>query len=93
MARPQTIDHQKWIRDVRLQYGTIGKEEAGAVLQTIVRQNADLGKSASGGLPIVAFDEKCSGYQDYLTATEELLCLLEPLSRHLQGVGFEAAHG
>jgi chromosome partitioning protein len=90
MARPQTVDHQTWIRDVRAQYGSAG-EGAGAVLNTLIRQNADLGKSATGGLPIVAYDDKCNGYQDYLAATEELLNLLTPLPRSLRVIGTDAA--
>ena len=75
---------------MRAQYGSAG-EGAGAVLNTLIRQNADLGKSATGGLPIVAYDDKCNGYQDYLAATEELLNLLTPLPRSLRVIGTNAA--
>ena len=85
MAR-NTIDHREWINNVR-------KEYEGSVLDTIIRLNADLGKSATGGLPIVVFDEKCNGFEDYKNATTELLADLEENTPRLRIVGTETAAG
>ena len=81
-----TIDHREWVNHVRREY------EDG-VLDTVIRLNADLGKSATGGLPIVVFDEKCNGFEDYRSATMELLTDLEKNAPRLRVVGTEAAAG
>jgi chromosome partitioning protein len=64
---------RNWAQEVRRQY-------EGVVLKTQIRRNTDLSKSATGGLPIVVYDEKCTGYEDYRTATIELLDLIEVVS-------------
>ena len=61
---------RNWSQQVR-------KEFEGVVLKTAIRRNTDLSKSATGGLPVVVYDEKCSGYADYRDATVELLNLIE----------------
>jgi chromosome partitioning protein len=61
---------RRWLREIQETY-------KGTVLQTVIRRNTDLAKSATGGLPIMAFDETSYGYEDYLKATQELLSLLE----------------
>jgi len=61
---------RNWSQQVR-------KEFEGVVLKTAIRRNTDLSKSATGGLPVVVYDEKCSGYADYRDATIELLNLIE----------------
>ena len=63
------------------------------MLDTVIRLNADLGKSATGGLPIVVFDEKYNGFEDYKSATLELLTDLEKNTPRLRVVGTEAAAG
>lgn len=79
-------DHREWVNHVRREY------EDG-VLDTVIRLNADLGKSATGRLPIVVFDEKCNGFEDYKSATLELLTDLEKNTPRLRVVGTEAAAG
>jgi chromosome partitioning protein len=61
---------RNWAQQVRKQY-------EGVVLNTMIRRNTDLSKSATGGLPVVVYDEKCAGYADYRDATLELLRLIE----------------
>ncbi len=52
---------RNWAQEVRKQY-------EGVVLKTVIRRNTDLSKSATGGLPVVVYDEKCAGYADYRDA-------------------------
>ena len=68
------------------------KQYGDAVLGTLIRRNTDLEKSASGGMPIVAFDDKCTGYEDYLAVTTELLQLLEADRPALRIVGTKAVN-
>lgn len=73
---------RNWAQQVRKQY-------EGVVLKTVIRRNTDLSKSATGGLPIIVYDEKCAGYADYRDATSELLGLIEATtpSLHLVKAG------
>ena len=57
---------RNWAQQVHKQY-------EGVVLKTAIRRNTDLSKSATGGIPVVVYDEKCAGYADYRDATIELL--------------------
>jgi chromosome partitioning protein len=68
---------RNWSQQVR-------KEFEGVVLKTAIRRNTDLSKSATGGLPVVVYDEKCSGYTDYRDATIELLNLIEVTTPNLR---------
>jgi chromosome partitioning protein len=68
---------RNWSQQVR-------KEFEGVVLKTAIRRNTDLSKSATGGLPVVVYDEKCSGYADYRDATIELLNLIELTTPNLR---------
>ncbi|MGE0822913.1 MAG: ParA family protein [Candidatus Binatia bacterium] len=70
---------RNWAQQVR-------KEYEGVVLKTAVRRNTDLSKSATGGLPVVVYDEKCTGYADYREATIELLDLIESTTPSLRVV-------
>jgi chromosome partitioning protein len=70
---------RKWMQYIEQHY-------AGTLLRSVIRRNTALAKSASGGMPIVAFDEKCTGYEDYLEATNELLKLLDADGPHLAAV-------
>jgi len=74
---------RNWAQQVRKQY-------EGVVLQTAIRRNTDLSKSATGGLPIVVYDEYCAGYLDYREATIELLQLIEATTPKLHLVKPEA---
>lgn len=75
---------RNWSQQVRKQY-------EGVVLKTVIRRNTDLSKSATGGLPVVVYDEKCAGYADYRDATIELLDLIEATTPNLRIVKPEAA--
>jgi len=75
---------RNWLQEVRRQY-------EGVVLKTIIRRNTDLSKSATGGLPVVVYDEKCAGYADYREATVELLSLIEAATPSLRVVRPEIA--
>jgi chromosome partitioning protein len=77
---------RNWAQQVRKQY-------EGVVLKTAIRRNTDLSKSATGGLPIVVYDEKCAGYTDYQDATTELLGLIEAATPSLHLVKPEMATG
>src|SRR5215470_18059467 len=68
---------RNWLQEARRQY-------EGVVLKTLIRRNTDLSKSATGGLPVVVYDEKCSGYADYRDATIELLNLIEVTTPNLR---------
>jgi chromosome partitioning protein len=68
---------RNWSQQVR-------NEFEGVVLNTAIRRNTDLSKSATGGLPVVVYDEKCSGYADYRDATIELLNLIEVTTPNLR---------
>jgi chromosome partitioning protein len=68
---------RNWSQQVR-------KEFEGVVLKTTIRRNTDLSKSATGGLPVVVYDEKCAGYADYRDATMELLNLIEVTTPNLR---------
>jgi len=68
---------RNWAQQVR-------NEFEGVVLKTLIRRNTDLSKSATGGLPVVVYDEKCSGYADYRDATSELLQLIEVATPNLR---------
>lgn len=68
---------RNWAQQVR-------NEFEGVVLKTLIRRNTDLSKSATGGLPVVVYDEKCSGYADYRDATSELLQLIEVATSNLR---------
>ena len=61
---------RNWAQQVHKQY-------EGVVLKTAIRRNTDLSKSATGGIPVVVYDEKCAGYADYRDATIELLELTD----------------
>ncbi len=75
---------RNWLQEVRRQY-------EGVVLKTLIRRNTDLSKSATGGLPVVVYDEKCAGYADYRDATVELLNLIEATAPSLRIVRPEIA--
>jgi chromosome partitioning protein len=75
---------RNWAQEVRRQY-------EGVVLKTVIRRNTDLSKSATGGLPVVVYDEKCAGYADYRDATIELLDLIEATTPNLRVVKTELA--
>jgi len=75
---------RNWAQEVRTQY-------EGVVLKTAIRRNTDLSKSATGGLPVVVYDEKCAGYADYREATIELLELIEATTPNLRVVKTELA--
>lgn len=75
---------RNWAQEVRTQY-------EGVVLKTAIRRNTDLSKSATGGLPVVVYDEKCAGYADYREATIELLDLIEATTPNLRVVKTELA--
>jgi chromosome partitioning protein len=77
---------RNWAQQVRKQY-------EGVVLKTVIRRNTDLSKSATGGLPVVVYDEKCAGYADYKDATSELLDLIEVTTPNLRVVKSELAAG
>jgi chromosome partitioning protein len=77
---------RNWAQQVRKQY-------EGVVLKTVIRRNTDLSKSATGGLPVVVYDEKCAGYADYKDATSELLELIEVPTPNLHVVKSEVAAG
>jgi chromosome partitioning protein len=77
---------RNWAQQVRKQY-------EGVVLKTVIRRNTDLSKSATGGLPVVVYDEKCAGYADYKDATSELLELIEVPTPNLRVVKSEVAAG
>ncbi len=68
---------RNWAQQVR-------KEFEGVVLKTVIRRNTDLSKSATGGLPVVVYDEKCAGYADYRDATVELLELIDVMTPNLR---------
>jgi chromosome partitioning protein len=68
---------RNWAQQVR-------KEFEGVVLKTVIRRNTDLSKSATGGLPVVVYDEKCAGYADYRDATSELLDLIDVMAPNLR---------
>jgi len=68
---------RNWSQQVR-------NEFEGVVLKTAIRRNTDLSKSATGGLPVVVYDEKCSGYADYRDATIELLNLIQVTTPNLR---------
>jgi chromosome partitioning protein len=68
---------RNWSQQVR-------NEFEGVVLKTAIRRNTDLSKSATGGLPVVVYDEKCAGYADYRDATMELLNLIEVTTPNLR---------
>ncbi len=85
MVSIRYTSQREWVEQVRSQYGD-------AVLSTVIRRNTDLEKSASGGMPIVAFDDKCTGYEDYLAATTEILRLLEADRPPLRIVGTKAVN-
>lgn len=85
MVSIRYTSQRTWVEQVRKQYGD-------AVLGTLIRRNTDLEKSASGGMPIVAFDDKCTGYEDYLAVTTELLQLLEADRPALRIVGTKAVN-
>jgi|GEM_PF-2465086 len=70
---------RNWAQQVR-------NEFEGVVLKTLIRRNTDLSKSATGGLPVVVYDEKCAGYADYRDATSELLQLIEVTTPNLRVV-------
>jgi len=75
---------RNWAQEVRTQY-------EGVVLKTAIRRNTDLSKSATGGLPVVVYDEKCAGYADYREATIELLDLIEATTPNLRVVKTDLA--
>jgi len=75
---------RNWAQEVRKQY-------EGVVLKTVIRRNTDLSKSATGGLPVVVYDERCAGYADYRDATIELLGLIEATTPILRVVRSEMA--
>ena len=77
---------RNWAQQVRKQY-------EGVVLKTPIRRNTDLSKSATGGLPVVVYDEKCAGYADYKDTTSELLELIEVTTPNLRVVKSELAAG
>jgi chromosome partitioning protein len=77
---------RNWGQQVRKQY-------EGVVIKTVIRRNTDLSKSATGGLPVVVYDEKCAGYADYRDATVELLDLIEVTTPNLRVVKSEVAAG
>ncbi len=77
---------RRWLREIQETY-------QGTVLRTVIRRNTDLAKSATGGLPIIAFDENSSGYEDYLTATQELLNHLESATPRIAAVPPTAVNG
>ena len=85
MVSIRYTSQRQWVEEVRSEYGE-------AVLRTVIRRNTDLEKSASGGMPIVAFDDKCIGYEDYLAATTEVLRLLEADRPSLRIVGTKAVN-
>lgn len=85
MVSIRYTSQREWVEQVRAKYGD-------AVLSTVIRRNTDLEKSASGGMPIVAFDDKCTGYEDYLASTTEILGLLEADRPPLRIVGSQAVN-
>jgi chromosome partitioning protein len=85
MIRLSDLNDREWHDRIREQY-------EGAVLKSMVRNNTDLKKSATGGMPIVVFDNRCSGYEDFLNVTQELLTALEEDTPHLRVVGSRAVN-
>jgi len=77
---------RNWAQQVHKQY-------EGVVLKTAIRRNTDLSKSATGGIPVVVYDEKCAGYADYRDATIELLELTDVTTPQLRIVKSEVAVG
>jgi chromosome partitioning protein len=77
---------RNWAQQVHKQY-------EGVVLKTAIRRNTDLSKSATGGIPVVVYDEKCAGYADYRDATIELLELTDVTTPQLRIVKSEVAMG
>lgn len=77
---------RNWAQQVHKQY-------EGVVLKTAIRRNTDLSKSATGGIPVVVYDEKCSGYADYRDTTLELLELIDVTTPQLRIVKTEVAAG
>jgi chromosome partitioning protein len=77
---------RNWAQQVHKQY-------EGVVLKTAIRRNTDLSKSATGGIPVVVYDEKCSGYADYRDTTIELLELIDVTTPQLRIVKTEVAAG
>jgi len=52
-----------------------------SVLRTHVRRNTDVEKAVTSGMPMSVFDKHCHGYEDYCSATRELLTIFEELRR------------
>lgn len=77
---------RNWAQQVHKQY-------EGVVLKSAIRRNTDLSKSATGGMPVVVYDEKCSGYTDYRDATIELLELTDVTTPQLRIIKSEVAAG
>jgi chromosome partitioning protein len=48
-------------------------EFASHLFKTMIRDNAELEKSVSAGVPITEYNKNCYGYWDYRDFTEELL--------------------
>ena len=85
MIKISDLNDREWHDCIREQY-------SGAVLKAMVRNNTDLKKSATGGMPIVVFDNRCSGYEDFLQVTQELIAALEEDAPHLRVVGSRAVN-
>ena len=65
---------QRWKLAVEEKYGDI-------LLSTFIRRNTDVEKAVTGGMPIMAFDASCNGYDDYRLATQELLAVFAEMKR------------
>lgn len=51
----------------------IMKAHGDILLSRRIRRNTDVQKAVSAGLPIMLFNEQCTGYEDYWEVTHELL--------------------
>lgn len=50
---------------------------AGNIFNTIIRKNTTLNEASASGKPITDYDRTSTGYQDYLSLTEEVLAIEE----------------
>lgn len=60
-------------RMARRYYGEIREYLDDIALKTAIRRNVRLADAATHGKPITEFDRNCTGYQDYMACTTELI--------------------
>jgi len=65
---------RSWKQEVEQKY-------EGSLLRTNIRRNTDVEKAVTSGMPIALFDTRCHGYEDYSSATRELLSIFEEMRR------------